>query len=98
MQHAACNFILGFREFDNYYKKAIFVIYLEITFLHLKTFNLKISSKKIYCKPEVSRIILDNSISVIMMTTTPPNPEPRGGAKKGNDTPFASPFGDKPFG
>jgi hypothetical protein len=33
--------------------------------------------------------------------TAPPNPDPRGATgsgKKGNDTPFKSPFGDKPFG
>jgi hypothetical protein len=65
--------------------------------LHLKTIENKISSKKPYNKPEVSRIILDNSISLVMMTTIPPNPPPRGGGSKGGD-PFASPFGDKPFG
>jgi hypothetical protein len=64
----------------------------------LKTIENKISSKKPYCKPEVSRVALDNSISLVMMTDIPPNPDPRAGGKKGNDTPFASPFGDKPFG
>ena len=62
----------------------------------LKTINQKISSKKTYCRPEVVRIILDSSISLVMMTTPPKDPPPRGGASK-NDTPFASPFGDKPF-
>jgi hypothetical protein len=57
----------------------------------------KILSKKSYNKPEVSRVILDNSISLVMMTTTPPNPPPRSGGSKGSD-PFQSPFGDKPFG
>ena len=66
--------------------------------MHLKTIDQSISSKKLYCRPEVSRIALDNSISLVMMTDIPPNPDPRGGAKKGNDTPFQSPFGDKPFG
>jgi hypothetical protein len=33
-----------------------------------------------------------------MMTEMPPNPPPRGGGSKGNDSPFQSPFGDKPFG
>jgi len=66
----------------------------------LKTISPNISSKKPYSKPEVSRLVLDNSISLVMMTI-PPNPDPRGlkgSGKKGNDTPFQSPFGDKPFG
>ena len=47
---------------------------------------------------------LDNSISLVMITTIPPNPPPRGTGgkgidKKGLDEPaFQSPFGDKPFG
>jgi hypothetical protein len=54
--------------------------------------------KKRYIKPEINCIKLDNSISLVMMTA-PPNPDPRsGGTKKNNDTPFKSPFGDKPFG
>jgi hypothetical protein len=52
--------------------------------------------KKKYTKPEILRVVLDNSISLAMMTSTPPNPPPRGGSK-GSD-PFASPFDDKPFG
>ena len=55
------------------------------------------SLKKQYIKPEIMRISLDNSISLVMMTDVPPNPDPRGGSK-GGDTPFQSPFGDKPFG
>jgi hypothetical protein len=55
--------------------------------------------KKRYIKPEINCINLDYSISLVMMTTPPIDPPPRGGAKKGNnDTPFQSPFGDKPFG
>ena len=57
-------------------------------------------SKKQYIKPEIDCINLDNSISLVMMTTPPIDPPPRdptGGSKKGSD-PFASPFGDKPFG
>jgi hypothetical protein len=53
--------------------------------------------KKEYIKPEITRIVLDNSISLVMMTI-PPNPKPRGGGSKGSDEPFQSPFGDKPFG
>jgi hypothetical protein len=54
--------------------------------------------KKQYIKPEVIRLPLDNSISLVMMTVMPPNPPPRGGGSKGTDSPFQSPFGDKPFG
>ena len=39
------------------------------------------------------------SISLAIMTTTPPNPPPRDGGKgKNESSPFQSPFGDKPFG
>ena len=55
------------------------------------------SLKKQYIKPEIMRISLDNSISLVMMTTPPPNPDPRG-SKGGSSDPFQSPFGDKPFG
>ena len=56
------------------------------------------SLKKQYIQPEIMRISLDNSISLVMMTATPPNPPPRdSGGSKGSD-PFQSPFGDKPFG
>jgi hypothetical protein len=55
--------------------------------------------KKRYIKPEVICIELDNSISLVMMTTPPHDPPPQSGGKgKGADTPFQSPFGDKPFG
>jgi hypothetical protein len=63
----------------------------------LKTIDDIVPTKKTYSKPEVSRIELDNLISLVMMTDIPPNPDPRGGTKKGNETPFESPFGDKPF-
>ena len=53
--------------------------------------------KKKYIPPVVEKVDLDNSISLVMMT---PNPPPPRGGGKGNksDTPFQSPFGDKPFG
>lgn len=70
----------------------------------MKAEDQNILSGKSYTKPEVTKIVLDNSISLVMMTTMPPNPPPRpGGSKgedypfKGNDSPFESPFGDKPF-
>ena len=53
--------------------------------------------KKIYKKPEIRKIDLDNSIALFMMTKTPPNPTPRGGSKGSGDS--DSPFDDnKPFG
>jgi len=53
--------------------------------------------KKIYIKPEIIKIELDNSISLYMLTATPPNPTPRGGSKGSGDS--DSPFDDdKPFG
>jgi hypothetical protein len=71
---------------------------VEIIWLQLKRIEQKISSKKTYIKPEIFRVILDNSISLVMMTAqTPGNPKPRGGDSKGSE-PFQSPFGDKPFG
>lgn len=54
--------------------------------------------KRKYVRPEMIRIELDNSISLVMMTTAPPNPPPRrrlGDSRP--DDPFASPFSDKPF-
>ncbi len=51
--------------------------------------------KKKYIPPVIRRIIIDKSISLVMMT--PVNPPPRSGGSKGNDEPFPSPFGDKPF-
>jgi hypothetical protein len=63
----------------------------------LKTLNQIVPTKKSYIKPEVSRVVLDYSISLVMMTDIPPNPDPLGGSNKGKDAPFQSPFGDKPF-
>jgi len=68
----------------------------------LKTTVRNIIIKETYSKPEVTRIILDNSISLVMMTSFPPDPpirpgKPPKGGSKGIDSPFESPFGDKPF-
>jgi hypothetical protein len=66
--------------------------------LKVNTTEKNIKQKKIYTQPLVGRFILDKSISLVMMTTPPVNPPgPRGGGTKGTDTPFESPFGDKPF-
>ncbi|MBN2863471.1 MAG: hypothetical protein JXN62_09940 [Bacteroidales bacterium] len=65
--------------------------------LLLKAEDQNILSGKSYTKPEVTRIVLDNSISLVMMTTIPDNPVPRDRPGKGEDYPFESPFGDKPF-
>lgn len=56
------------------------------------------TGKKIYTRPEVSVIHLDRTITLVMMTIMPPPPPPRGDGSKGTDSPFQSPFGDKPFG
>lgn len=55
--------------------------------------------KKRYTKPIIARVFLDYTIT-LQMGTPPVNPPPRSGGSKGtgNDTPFQSPFGDKPFG
>jgi hypothetical protein len=55
-------------------------------------------NKKQYIKPEINKENLDYTIS-LLMASQPHDPPPRGGsAPKGSDTPFQSPFGDKPFG
>lgn len=70
---------------------------MQITYA-LKTNNNNITSGKSYRKPEITRVVLDNSISLVMMTTTPPNPPPRdSGGLKGDDGAFESPFNDSPF-
>jgi hypothetical protein len=54
--------------------------------------------KRRYVRPAVIRIELDNSISLVMMTSAPPNPPPR--RRQGDSepsSPFSSPFSDKPF-
>jgi len=56
--------------------------------------------KRRYVRPEVIRIELDNSISLVMMTTAPPHPpgrRRRGTGDSQPDSPFSSPFSDKPF-
>lgn len=60
------------------------------------------ANKRSYIKPAVKRIEIDNSISLIMMTSVMPPmpPMPRGAvAPQGApDSPFASPFEqDGPF-
>jgi hypothetical protein len=56
-------------------------------------------SKKKYVSPEINKLQLDNSISLIMMSGPgDPPPPPIGTGKKGTNEPFKSPFGDKPFG
>ncbi len=55
-------------------------------------------SKKKYTKPEICRLDLDNTISLVMMSG-PGDPPPLGSSKKPqNNQPFQSPFGNKPFG
>lgn len=55
-------------------------------------------NKKTYIKPEVTQVALDTSL-VLMQPSLPGHHHTNTG-KKGDDgvqTPFASPFGDKPF-
>jgi hypothetical protein len=57
-------------------------------------------NKKSYTKPEVTRVKLDYIIS-LQMSSQPHDPPPDGPTGKGGggaNTPFQSPFGDKPFG
>jgi hypothetical protein len=92
MQLPTCNLIFAYIKL-----KPIFVTSVEIICLHLNTIQQKILSKKPYFKPKVSRIALDNSISLVMMTDIPPNPDPTANGSKSNNSPFQSPFGNKPF-
>ena len=53
--------------------------------------------KKNYIKPEIEKILLDNTISLQMQSPVKdPTPLGVGNNSPGND-PFASPFRDKPF-
>jgi hypothetical protein len=53
--------------------------------------------KKQYIKPDIIKVELDFTIS-LQMLSGPIDPPPHGGGgSKNNDTPFQSPFGDKPF-
>lgn len=59
--------------------------------------KVQMALKKRYLRPEIIKLSIDNSISLVMMTHVPPNPHPRGSGNKGTDTPFSNPFDDKPF-
>jgi hypothetical protein len=54
--------------------------------------------KKKYTKPIITRILLDNVISLQMQSSPGNPPDPRAGGNKGKNDPFQSPFGNKPFG
>ncbi|HLP71743.1 MAG TPA: hypothetical protein VK155_02500 [Bacteroidales bacterium] len=55
-------------------------------------------NKKAYIKPEVKRIDIDWSIT-IMMLSSPTDPPPRRGSTQPRQDPFQSPFdNNKPFG
>ena len=53
--------------------------------------------KKDYTKPEIIKIALDNTICLMQVSGIPPDPPPQSSGSKGLDSPFNSPFGDKPF-
>jgi hypothetical protein len=63
--------------------------------LELKTLN-TISKKKYVC-PVVTIIRLDNTISMVMMSSPIDPPPPPFGTSKKEKQPFDSPFNDKPF-
>jgi hypothetical protein len=58
--------------------------------------------KKQYITPGIEKIMLDNTISLLMESPPPGNNDPdiRSGSesKSPGSEQFASPFGDKPFG
>ncbi len=56
-------------------------------------------NKKSYIKPTIIKVEVDYTIS-IQMQSQPHDPPPRRGLGDDNNknTPFKSPFGDKPFG
>ena len=60
------------------------------------------TNRKQYTRPEVIKVSLDNSVT-LMMVSHPKPPRPRGPGGKGKNDPtyenpaFKSPFGDKPF-
>jgi len=54
-------------------------------------------NRRKYRKPVIKKVVLDNSISLVMMTAG--NPDPRSDTKRDpKPDPFESPFDDKPFG
>jgi hypothetical protein len=54
--------------------------------------------RKHYIRPNIDKIDLDSSISLVMMSGGPePPPRPTGGGKGMTPDPFASPFSNKPF-
>ena len=70
-------------------------------FIEIEVHNPGMQFKRQYIKPEVVKVTLDRSVS-LMMKSHPKPPPPRGRGKgidnKGYDEPsFKSPFGDKPF-
>lgn len=55
-------------------------------------------NKRPYIKPEVVRIAIDNLFTLQAASMDPPmDPGMRPGGTKGTDTPFSSPFDDRPF-
>ena len=56
------------------------------------------AKRKPYSKPEITRVDLDQSIT-LMMASPPGDPMmmPMGDGSKGTDSPFSSPFDNKPF-
>jgi hypothetical protein len=54
--------------------------------------------KRPYIKPEVTKVAIDNLFSLQASSMDPPmDPMVRTDGTKGTDTPFSSPFDDRPF-
>ncbi|MBP5588903.1 MAG: hypothetical protein J6W61_02550 [Bacteroidales bacterium] len=62
--------------------------------------DINIQSKKVYKAPVVTKVAIDNSISLVMMSIVPPNPPPRprnaspssSNTFSNSDNPFESSF------
>jgi len=53
--------------------------------------------KRPYIKPEVVRVAIDNLFTLQASSMVPPMDPGMRASTKGSDTPFSSPFDDKPF-
>jgi len=54
----------------------------------MNTIASKTSGKRIYSKPEMKSIKIDNQISMVMMSDTPPDDPEKSGINLRNDNPY----------